>query len=411
MNVDITAGNRATRRAQQGSRRRRQAAARHGAVAVFAAAAVAAGIALAPPAIAAPGQAGITDGGGQAGISAGGGGGQSGVTTEPTPPPAATAPVQTEPIYWVAPPPQYQNITYQPLHNWDYDANSYIAPNNTDDTTPIDYSQLHLPSQVEIIAPIIAPRDTLRFGTFHIAQPNWVSDADLERTNNTTAVVESMVATFWHSTGVPVDKASRESAAQVAGAAGGALTGGLALAAPFATGGALIGGTIGGNIGMGFGNVFVPGIGWVAGGLAGTAAGAGIGALALGVPAFLTGAVGGGIGGFVAATAYGAGELGEPVDIEIPDVDQPAVTAQTEDTLAEWENSGPVGAAVATTVRDTVAAAPAIDAQVRDFVGAQPGGQQVIEQVDAALTDFFQNASPGLASTLISQAIGGGAQA
>ena len=102
---------------------------------------------------------------------------------------------------------------------------------------------------------------------------------------------------------------------------------------------------------------------------------------------------------------------GEPVDIEIPDVDQPAVTAQTQDTLAEWENSGPVGQFAANTVRDTVAAAPAIDAQVRDFVAAQPGGQQVIEQVDAALTDFFQNASPGLASTLISQAIGDGAHA
>lgn len=329
MNVDITPGNRATRRAQQGGRRlRREAAVRHGAVAVFAAAAVAAGIVLAPPAIAAPGQAGITDGGGQAGIT-GGGGGQSGVTTEPTPPPAATALAQPEPIYWVAPPPQYQNITYQPLQNWDYDANTYTALNNTDDATPIDYSQLHLPGPVEIIAPIIAPRDTLRFGTFHMVQPNWVSDADLERTNNTTAIVESAVATGWHSLGVPVDKASRESAAQVAGAAGGALSGGLALAAPFATGGALIGGTIGGNIGMGLGNVFVPGIGWVAGGLAGTGAGAGIGALALGVPAFLTGAVGGGAAGFVAATAYGAGELGEPVDIEIPDVDQPAVTAQS----------------------------------------------------------------------------------
>ncbi|WP_209448957.1 insoluble domain protein [Rhodococcus qingshengii] len=406
MNVDITAGNRATRRAQQGGgRRRRRAAGRH--VAVVVAAAVAAGIALAPTAVAAPGQAGITDGGGQSGISAGGGG-QSGVTTEPTPPPAATAPVQPEPIYWVAPPEQYQNITYQPLANFDYTTNTYTGQSTNYDATPIDYSQLHLPGPVEIIAPIIAPRDTLRFGTFHIAQPNWVTDADLERTNNTTSVVESMVATGWHSLGVPVDKASRESAAQVAGAAGGALTGGLALAAPFATGGALIGGTIGGNIGMGLGNVFVPGIGWVAGGLAGTGAGAGIGALVLGAPAFIAGAVGGGAAGFVAATAYGAGELGEPVDIEIPDVDQSAVTAQTQNVLTEWENSGPVGQFAANTVRDTVAAAPAIDAQVRDFVGAQPGGQQIIEQVDTALTDLFANTSSGLAASLLSDAVGAG---
>lgn len=406
MNVDITASNRATRRAQQGGgRHRRQAAVRHGAVAVVAAAAVAAGIALAPSAMAAPGQAGITGGGGQAGIAQGGG--QSGVTAD-VPAPAPVVPAQPAPTYWVEPPAQYQNITYQPLQNFDYNTNTYTGQSTNYDSAPIDYSQLHLPGPVEIIAPIIAPRDTLRFGTFHIAQPNWVSDADLERTNNTTSVVESMVATFWNSTGVPVDKASRESAAQIAGAAGGALTGGLALAAPFAMGGALIGGTIGGNIGMGLGNVFVPGIGWVAGGLAGTGAGAGIGALALGVPAFLTGAVGGGIGGFVAATAYGAGELGAPVDIEIPDVDQPAVTAQTQQVLSEWENSGPVGGAVAATVRDTVAAAPAIDAQVRDFVAAQPGGEQIIEQVDSALTDFFTTATPGLASSLISDAVGAG---
>ena len=66
---------------------------------------------------------------------------------------------------------------------------------------------------------------------------------------------------------------------------------------------------------------------------------------------------------------------------------------------------------MATTVRDTVAAAPAIDQQARDFVAAQPGGEQIIEQVDTALTDFFTNASPGLASQLISDAIGAGTQA
>ncbi|PCK23273.1 insoluble domain protein [Rhodococcus qingshengii] len=407
MSIDITAGNRAARRAQQSGRHRRQSVARQGAVAVVACAAVAAGVALAPSAMAAPGQAGITDGGGQAGIAQGGG--QSGVTTE-TPAPAPVAPAQPAPTYWVEPPAQYQNITYQPLQNYDYNTNTYTPP-TTYDATPIDYTQLHLPGPVEIIAPIIAPRDTLRFGTFHIAQPNWVTDADLERTNNTTAVVESMVATGWHSLGVPVDKASRESAAQIAGTASGALAGAVGVGTPFAVGGALIGGTIGGNIGMGLGNVLVPGVGWVPGGIAGTATGAGIGAAVAGVPAAIFGAVGGGAAGFVAATAYGAGELGVPVDVEVPDVDQTAVTTQTQEVLTEWENSGPIGAAAATTVRDTVAAAPAIDAQVRDFVGAQPGGQAVIEQVDAVLTDYLNNASPGLASTLISQAIGAGTHA
>ncbi len=37
------------------------------------------------------------------------------------------------------------------------------------------------------------------------------------------------------------------------------------------------------------------------------------------------GGLGGGIAGVAAATAYGAGELGEPVDVsdQIPDIDQP----------------------------------------------------------------------------------------
>lgn len=55
MTIDITAVNRAARRAQQGGRHRRQAVARQGTAAVVAAAAVAAGIALAPSAMAAPG--------------------------------------------------------------------------------------------------------------------------------------------------------------------------------------------------------------------------------------------------------------------------------------------------------------------------------------------------------------------
>ncbi|MFI7166933.1 insoluble domain protein [Rhodococcus erythropolis] len=407
--MDITAGNRATRRAQQGGRHRRHTAARQGTAAVVVAAAVAAGIALAPSAMADPGgQAGITDGGGQAGITDGGG--QAGITTPATPPPAEAAPAQPEPNYWVEPPAQYQNIQYQPLPNYNYNTNTYTPPTYTD-TTPTDYTQLHLPGPVEVIAPIIAPRDTLRIGTFHIKQPNWVSDIDLERTNNTTAVIESAVATGWNSFGVPVDKASRDAASQVGATAAGAVAGGIGLATPFAIGGALIGGTIGGNIGIGLGNVFVPGIGWVAGGIAGTAVGAGAGALIAGAPALVVGGVGGGIAGFTTALAYGAGELGEPVDVEVPDVDQPAVTTQTQDTLDEWSNSGPIGQAVATTVRDTVATAPAIDQQARDFVAAQPGGEQIIEQVDTALTDFFTNATPGLASSLISDAVGAGVPA
>ena len=134
MSIDTTAANRAARRAHRHGLHRHRTLARQSIIAVVAAAAVAAGIALAPPALAAPGQAGITDGGGQAGIT--GGGGQSGVTTEPTPPPATEAPAPTEPIYWIDPPAQYQNIDYQPLPNWDYDTNTYTPPTYTDRLHP-----------------------------------------------------------------------------------------------------------------------------------------------------------------------------------------------------------------------------------------------------------------------------------
>ncbi|WP_336874174.1 insoluble domain protein [Rhodococcus qingshengii] len=339
--------------------------------------------------------------------------GQPGVTApSPSPAPAPSTEPVPEPVYWVPPPVEYQNVPSQPLPNWDYDSGTYTAPADYS-VAPIDYGNIHAPGPVEIVAPIIAPKEKGRIGDWVFEQKTWMSDQDLARTNNTSAVIESQVATFYSSIGVPVDRASRIAAAQLAGGAGGALAGAAAVGVPAATVGALIGGTIGGTSALGlFSPVLTP-IGAVPAGVVGTATGAGIGAAALGVPAAAIGAVGGGIAGVAAATAYGAGELGEPVDVsdQIPDIDQPAVTTQTQNVLTDWENSGPVGQAVATTVRDTVAAAPAIDQQARDFVAAQPGGEQIIEQVDTALTDFFTNASPGLASQLISDAIGAGTQA
>ncbi|WCT06173.1 insoluble domain protein [Rhodococcus qingshengii] len=402
--MDITAGNRSARRAQQKGRHRRQSAARQGTAALVVAAAVAAGIGLAAPAGAEPIQGGVTGEGIQGGVNGGG---------TPTPEPAVTVPeAQPEPIYWVAPPAEYQNVPSQPLPNWDYDAGEYTPPADYN-VAPIDYGNIHLPGPVEIVAPIIAPKAKGRIGDWVFEQKTWMSDADLERTNNTSAVIESQVATFYSSIGVPVDRASRIAGAQLAGGAAGTLAGIVAVGGPASAVGCAIGGTIGGTSALGLFSPILTPLGGVPAGVVGTATGCGIGALALGAPLGALGGLGGGIAGVAAATAYGAGELGEPVDVsdQIPDIDQPAVTTQTQNTLTDWENSGPVGQAVATTVRDTVAAAPAIDQQARDFVAAQPGGEQIIEQVDTALTDFFTNASPGLASSLISDAIGAGVPA
>ncbi|NDV09440.1 hypothetical protein GXW84_34125 [Rhodococcus sp. IEGM 248] len=309
-------------------------------------------------------------------------------------------------MYWVDPPAEYQNIEYQPLPNYDYDTNAYVEPENYY-LAPVQLDQLHLPTPVEPTAPFIAPRDSLRLGELHIKQPNWISDLDRDRTNNTMSVVQAGVSTGWRSIGVETSRADRIAAAQVGAGAAGAALGAVTAGGAAATAGALVGGTIGGLTGMTAGNVFLPGLGWVPAGIVGTAAGAGLGA-AVGIPVAAAGAVVGGAAAVAAVTPIAAGDKGEPREIEVPDIDSEAVTAQTETVLTDWENSGPVGQAAADAVQDTVEAAPAIDQQARDFVAAQPCDEQIIEQVDTTLNSFFTDATPGLAGNLLSGAIGGG---
>ncbi len=166
---------------------------------------------------------------------------QGGVTSTPTTQGGVTtAPAQPEPVYWVAPPAQYENVEYQPLDNYDYDTNTYNAPDDYY-VAPLRVEELHLPTYVEPTAPIIAPRETLRLGTYHVAQPNWITDGDLARTNNTSAVIEAEVSTFWRSLGVETTRANRLAAAQLGMGAAGAIGAGV--------GGALAGGAIGGAIG------------------------------------------------------------------------------------------------------------------------------------------------------------------
>ncbi|WFR72337.1 hypothetical protein P9209_28910 [Prescottella defluvii] len=52
-----------------------------------------------------------------------------------------------------------------------------------------------------------------------------------------------------------------------------------------------------------------------------------------------------------------------------------------------------------------------MDRQARDFVASQPGGDQALEQVDARLASFFKDSSLGVASNMISDAVGTGIQA
>ncbi|WP_160098595.1 insoluble domain protein [Rhodococcus sp. T7] len=335
---------------------------------------------------------------------------QGGVTTAPAPEPV---PVQT----WVPVPVEYQQPA-KPLDNWDYNSNEYVIPYDQGSyVEPIDYSQLHLPMQLEeFTAPIQAPEDKVRLGRYLANRPNWMSKDTADRTNGQTAVIEAQVTDFWRSTGLNADEAQRLAAAQVAGGAAGAVGGALAAGVPVAAVGALTGGLVGGTIGgtsavVLAAPVLTP-LGVIPAGVVGTAAGtgigAGIGALA-GVPAAAGGAIVGGAIGVAAATAYGAGEVGAPTEVEIPDIDQPAITAQTETTLDQWEASAPVGSAAADAVRDVVETAPIVDQQARDAVSSLPGGEQAVAAFDQAVTDFQANtAVPGLPMGMITDAIGAG---
>ncbi len=333
---------------------------------------------------------------------------QGGTTTAPQAP-AYVPEAPAEPTYWVEPP--AVQPTYVPKPNYNYETNQYSGYSNY--VAPIDYSQLHAPTYVEPAPMYIAPPKTLMIGDYHAEQPNWLTDEDLERTNNTSELIRSQVATFYRSIGIEAERADRVAAGQIAGTIGGAAIGAGLGALP----GAALGSNIGGNIGVGIGGVVAlplaplaaigipaPAVVMVPTAVAGAAAGAAIGGAITAVP----GAVLGGGVGFVAGTAFGAGDdEGQPIEVDLPDIDAEAITAQTETTLTQWEESGPVGQAAATAVRDTVAAAPAMDQQARDWATAQPGGQQVVDAIDGALGTFF-GGSAGVASQMISGAVGDG---
>lgn len=414
-NTPSSSDNRAARRARARSHRRTHGT-QAATVLAVATAALASGIALAPSALAEPLQGGVTGDSTQDGVT--GGTSQGGTTTapapEPTPEPdtSSVPDLPAEPAYWVAPPAEYQpeNVQWRPMPNYDYDTDAYL-PQDEVAVEPVPLEQLHLPTPVTPTAPIIAPRNKVRFGDTVFAQPNWVSDRDAERTNNTSAVIEAQVSTFWRSIGVETTRADRLAAAQIAGGATGAVAGATAAGVPAAVTGALVGGTIGGLGGAALGGMVptpIPGLPVVTTGVAGTATGAALGAAAAGVPAAAVGAVAGAAAGVAAGTNFGAGDLGQPQQIAVPDIDHDAVAAQTQDTLAQWENSGPVGQVAASAVQDAVETAPVVDQQVRGVVATQPGGEQVIAQVDSVLTDFFADATPGLAGNLLSGAVGDG---
>ncbi|WP_182348740.1 hypothetical protein [Tomitella gaofuii] len=348
------------------------------------------------------------------------------MTTPTAPPPAPEPAPEPEPaVYWTPPPPEYRDTwrpnpettTRQSQPAWqsapsgqgtggqNWQRQTYPEP-----AAPVQVAELHAPVPVAPVAPIRPPEDHLRLGAFRADQPNWLTDDELDRTNNSAAVLEAQSATFWRSVGIDASRADKMAAAGIAGGVAGAGIGAAAAATGPAIVGGLVGGGVGGFIGGQTAGTVIPGVGWIAGAPLGTAIGAGVGAAgAAVVPAIVGGAAGAAVG-YAAGTAFGAGETADedrtPVDVPDvagldrkdwargePIVDTGYVEQQTR-TVADGWSQGPAGAAVVDTARDVAEAAPPVieDAQdgaaaageqVRTAVAAVPGGQGVADQITA----------------------------
>lgn len=337
--------------------------------------------------------------------------GTSSPAPAPAPAPKKSVPAApAKPVYW-GPAPQVQP-KYVPKPNYDYNTGQKAAPTPPAYVAPLNPTQLAPGTAYEPAPMYIAPEKTIMIGDVHFTQPNWVSDEDADRTNNTSELIRTDVSNVWRGLGVEPERADRVAIAQITGTAVGATAGAAALGVPAAGVGALVGGTIGGNVGMGLGAVVVPGIGAVPGAVAGTAVGAGVGAAALGVPAATIGAVGGGAVGLAAGTAFGAGdEADEPIEIDVPDIDQPAITADTQAVVQDWEANPPAGPAVVNTVRDVQETAPTFSQEVRDSIEAMPGGIESMATIDQAFEDFHTDtATIGLPVGMVGDAIAEGFQ-
>lgn len=244
----------------------------------------------------------------------------NGGTENPTPTPPAPAPqpepqapvtpVEPSPAppsggYWTPPPPEYNS----PKTEW-----QEPPQNNTEPVAPVRPETIHPPKRVKPIAPIVPPteRNKVRIGDWEGERPAWMSKKDLARTNNSAAIYEAQLATFYTSIGIPKDRATRVAGAQVAGALVGGTIGGIGLGAPAAViggaGGALVGAGIGATAGaMTTGGVMT--LPWAG---AGALIGGGAGAVIFGVPAAIIGGVAGGIIGGTIGGLVGAGKNVDP---------------------------------------------------------------------------------------------------
>lgn len=277
--------------------------------------------------------------------------------------------------YWVAPPPEYTNVPTRELptyYEYDEQEEEYVAPE------PVQVQELHLPEPVAPVAPIEAPEDKLRIGDFITEKPVWMSEQDMEKTNNSAAVAEAQVATFWNSIGVETSRSDRIAAATTAGVLGGGAIGALGCGVPAAVAGGVVGGIIGGAVSGAPGAVtvlstfgltapvVVPSV------ILSTAGGVAIGAAAAGIPAAAVCGTAGAVIGGVGGATFGAGDESIAPTVEH---DQGVAPILPEQAAPGDEEAAPAPAAPS-----VEAAPPAPSAEVAPPVEAAPPAPAIDSQ-------------------------------
>ncbi|NLU83233.1 hypothetical protein [Rhodococcus sp. HNM0569] len=231
-----------------------------------------------------------------------------------------------------------------------------------------------------LVKPIQAEEGKVRLGMVKADRPTWMTEQQGNQVNNTSAVLEAQGATFFNSLGVPTNRAQRVAAGTTAGVVIGATTGAVVLGAPFALVGAGVGAAAGAGV------MSIPVVGEVAClpyamvGCIGI--GAGIGAAAGRVPAAVVGgAIGGTIGGVIGG-AYGAGQnVGEVAPEE--SFDKGPLTNKAREVVSQVE-AMPGGQGVVNAARGTSDAFQSALWDGRNAIAAQPNGDGMLAQIDAA---------------------------
>ncbi|WP_067801642.1 hypothetical protein [Nocardia beijingensis] len=152
---------------------------------------------------------------------------------------------------------------------------------------------LHAPIPVAPVPPIAPPSGKLRFGDVQVDAPEWLYREQAIQINDTAAMAEANMATFFDSIGMERTRSDRV-ASQTMGAAAIGAAAGFVFASPFA----LFGAAVGGGLALAIGLPFAP-IGLAAGPI-----GAAYGAALMAAPLSAIGAgIGAGLGAVHALSA------------------------------------------------------------------------------------------------------------